>query len=303
MKVVALCFLAAATFWLFNALNKDNYTTVVDYPIEILFDQEEFMAVEKLPSRIKIEINGNGWDLLRKYFKFNDNPFLLEINNPSSAGYLLTSDIRRSLAENIYPTNLVSILEDTIKFRVDRMVTRKVKIMPDTTLNLLAKNFKLASPIKIDPPTIDIKGPASILQKLDGVLLIDLGTDEINKNFEKTLPIVIPDSLSNFLITQDSAVQINFEVAELLEGNRRLNVRLANFPNNVGLIQEVNTVMMYYLVDERSLEDLKEVSFEAVLNYRNRNRQDSTLMVQVSPAPSFLENIRLEPEIFRLKYE
>ena len=183
------------------------------------------------------------------------------------------------------------------------MVTRKVKIMPDTTLNLLAKNFKLASPIKIDPPTIDIKGPASILQKLDGVLLIDLGTDEINKNFEKTLPIVIPDSLSNFLITQDSAVQINFEVAELLEGNRRLNVRLANFPNNVGLIQEVNTVMMYYLVDERSLEDLKEVSFEAVLNYRNRNRQDSTLMVQVSPAPSFLENIRLEPEIFRLKYE
>ena len=37
MKVVALCFLAAATFWFLNALNKDNYNTVVDYPIEIVF--------------------------------------------------------------------------------------------------------------------------------------------------------------------------------------------------------------------------------------------------------------------------
>jgi YbbR domain-containing protein len=42
-----------------NALNKDNYTTVVDYPIDIIYDKEEFMAVEKLPSRVKIEINGD----------------------------------------------------------------------------------------------------------------------------------------------------------------------------------------------------------------------------------------------------
>jgi len=45
IKVVVLCVAAATTFWILNALNKEDYTTIVDYPIEFEFDQEQFMAV------------------------------------------------------------------------------------------------------------------------------------------------------------------------------------------------------------------------------------------------------------------
>jgi hypothetical protein len=60
---------------------------------------------------------------------------------------------------------------------------------------------------------------------------------------------------------------------------------------------------MYYLIDERRVEDLKKLEFEAVLNYRNRNRQDSTVSVQVNPMPAYLDRVRIEPETFRLKYD
>jgi YbbR domain-containing protein len=303
MKVVALCFLAAATFWLLNALNKDNYFTIVDYPIEIIFDQEEYMAVEKLPSRVKIEINGNGWDLLRKYFKVNDSPFLIEISNPSTKNYLLTSEIRRSLAENITPTSLVAILNDTLKFNIDKVVTRKIQIVPDTTATLLAKNFRLASDLKIDPPTVNVKGPTSVLQQLDGLLKVDLGAQQISKDFNKIIPLTLPDSLQEFLEIQEESVQIKFNVVQFLEGNKRLKVNLLNFPNGVGLVQEPNAIMMYYLVDERRVEELKNVEFEAILNYRNRNRQDSTVSVQVNPLPPYLDNVRIEPAIFRIRYD
>ncbi len=303
MKVVALCFLAAATFWLFNALNKDNYSTVVDYPIEIIYDREEFMAVDELPKKIKIEINGNGWDLLRKYFKVNENPFLIEISNPATKNYLLTSEIRRSLADNITPTSLVTIMNDSLKFSIDKVVTRKIKVIPDTTSATLAKNFRLAGPIQIDPATVNIKGPTSVLQQLDGELKVDLGSQQISKNFNKILPITLADSLYEFLTIEDESVQVKFDVVQFLEGNKRLKVDLINFPTNVGLVQEPNSVMMYYLVDERRVEDLNKVEFEAVLNYRNRNRQDSTVSVQVTPLPGYLNNIRIEPEKFRLKYD
>lgn len=60
-----MCVVTATTFWLLNALNKDNYTTIVNQPISIDYDEDEYMAVKPLPQVIKIEINGNGWDLLK----------------------------------------------------------------------------------------------------------------------------------------------------------------------------------------------------------------------------------------------
>lgn len=303
MKVAALCFLAAATFWVLNALNKDNYNTVVDYPIEMIFDETEFMPVEKLPNRIKIEINGNGWDLLRKYFKINESPFLIEINNPSTKNYILTSELRRTLAENLTPSVLVSMVTDTIKFNIDKVVTKKIKIQLDTTSNTLAQNFRLGTAISIDPPFVDIKGPTSVLQELDGILKVKLGEDKINKNFNKLIPLTLPSAYTEFLTLEDESVQVKFEVYQMLEGNKRLKINMLNFPKNVSLAQEPSNIIMSYFIDERKVADLSEFEFEAVLNYNNRNREDSTIFVEVKPKPSFLEKIKFEPEVLKLKYE
>lgn len=303
LKVAALCFLAAATFWVLNALNKDNYTTVVDYPIEIIFDTEEFMPVEKLPNRIKIEINGNGWDLLRKNLKFNETPFLIEINNPSTKNYILSTELRRSLSETLSPTGLVSILNDTINFKIDKIVTRKVKIQVDTTATSLAKNYRLASAIEIDPPLVNIKGPTSVLQELDGTLSVDLREEKINKNYNKILPLEVPSAYAGFLSLEEESVHIKFDVTQMLEGNKRLKIKTINFPKNVELDQAPSNIIMSYLIDERKLADLNNFEFEAVINYQNRNREDSTVTVQVNPKPSFLENIKFDPEKLKLKYE
>lgn len=302
-KVAALCFIAAATFWVLNALNKDNYTTVVDFPIEIIFDDNEFMAVENLPNRIKLEINGNGWDLLRKYFKINESPFLIEINNPSTKDYFLTSEIRRGLSETLNPTSLVSILPDTVRFSIDKIVTRKIKIQADTTTNTLAKNFRLITPIEIDPAVINIKGPTSVLQKLDGVLNVDLQEVKISENYSKIITLELPDSLKKYLELEEESVHVRFELIQMLEGNKRLRLKLVNFPDNVSLVQQPGTIIMSYLIDERKLEDLKALEFEAILNYNNRNAQDSTINVQVLPKPTYLENIKFEPEVLKLRYD
>ncbi|MFD2201507.1 YbbR-like domain-containing protein [Shivajiella indica] len=303
LKVAALCFMAAATFWVLNALNKDNYTTVVDYPIEIIFDREEFMPVEKLPNRIKVEINGNGWDLLRKYFKINETPFLIEVNNPSTKDYILTSELKRSFSETISPTGLVSIVTDTLKFKVDKIVTRKIKVVADTTTNTLAKNHRLASDINIDPSIINIKGPTSILQKLDGVLKVPLDEEKINKDYNKILLLKVPTEFEQYLTLEDESVHVKFDITQMLEGNKRLKIKPLNFPKNVSVQDEVSTIIMSYLIDERKVAELNNYEFEAVINYANRNKEDSTVKVQVSPKPSFLENISFEPAIIKLKYD
>nr|MBI1232651.1 YbbR-like domain-containing protein [Cytophagales bacterium] len=303
LKVVALCVLTATTFWILNALNKDNYTTVVNQSIVFLYDQEEYMAVGELPGFINIQINGNGWDLLRKYFRIQATPFVIKLDDPASKGYVLTRDIERELADNLSPTQLVSIIQDTVKFTIDPIVSRKIKIELDTTENILSNNFRFASPITIDPETVTVTGAISVLQKLDGKLLVDMGEDNVNKNFSKLLPLVLPKEYRDYLELEEQAVLVSFDVVEFLEGKIDLPLTKRYFPSEVSIDESINSVSLEYLLDERSLEEFQKLELSAIVNYNNRNEEDSTVNIALSKKPSYLEIVAFDPPTFKLIYE
>lgn len=302
IKVVVLCVAAATTFWILNALNKEDYTTIVDYPIEFEFDQEQFMAVKPLPSSIEIEINGNGWDLLQKYFQVNVQPFLVELDRPAANDYLLTADVRSSLSEFISPTQLLNLGTDSLKFQIDPIRTIKLTPTLDSTSYSLGKNIRMLSNPTFEPNTITLKGPSSILDLYEGKFPISLDENRIDQNISKNIPLKISKELAEFVTLETEEIKIELEVVAFLEGNKRLKLKKVNFPRSVNLEEEEPIVMMYYLVDERKTDQLKDLEFEAVLNYSRRNKEDSTISIQVSPLPEFLDQVRVEPSSFKLIY-
>ncbi|WPR75359.1 YbbR-like domain-containing protein [Algoriphagus sp. NG3] len=303
LKVVVLCIAAATTFWILNALNKDDYNTVVDFPVEISFDQNQYIAVAPLPETLEIEISGNGWDLLRKYFNFNSDAYPIELNNPADKNFILTSDLKRYLGEFLSPTQLVSVLEDSLKFRVDRIKTLKVKPVLDSNSFSMAKNFRIIDRIAFDPETITLKGPSSIIDSLGKTFPIALNENRLNKSIDKNIELEVPESLGGLMQFDEKNINVKFEVVEFLEGNKRLKINKTHFPSNATLADEDVVIMISYLVDERKVGALKDIEFEAVLDYYKRNKEDSTISVQVRPQPDYLDQIVITPSILRLKYE
>ncbi|MBN3584050.1 YbbR-like domain-containing protein [Algoriphagus aestuarii] len=303
LKVVVLCIAAATTFWILNALNKDDYNTIVDFPIEIVYNEEAYMPVKQLPSSIEIEINGNGWDLLRKYFNINETPFQIDLENPASKDFILTTDLKRSLGDFLSPTQLISVLEDSIQFQIDQVQTVQLKPQLDSSSFSLATNFRLLGDIKFQPSTIKVKGPSSILKAFEGTFPVKMNREKINENINEDFELEIPKNLSSMVSLTEEQINVQFEVVEFLPGNKRLKVKKINFPRTATMENEEMTIMMYYLVDERNLSDLKELEFEAVLNYSQRNKADSTITVKVEPMPGYLDQVRIEPSTIKLKYE
>lgn len=303
LKVVVLCIAAATTFWILNALNKDNYTTIVDYPIAWDYDQDSYMAVEPLPQSFPIQISGNGWDLLRKYFKLNEPAFVINLAEPSSRGYILTSDLKRPLGDFITPTTLIGALEDSILFRIDKIETRSLDLIIDTTSFSLAKNVVIDGEIAFLPNKVSVTGPSSLLDLYEGKFLVPINENRIAGNFQKSVPIEIEKNLTDFISLEEEAVEVSFSVIQYLEGNKRLKVKKINFPRSVSLENEEITPMMTYLVDGNKVTDLKDVEFEAILDYGKRNREDSTITIVVRPNPNYIKNITVEPTLVKLKYE
>ena len=112
------------------------------------------MAVEELPTNLKIEIYGNGWDLLRKYFKLNVIPFPIELTDPSAQEFILTSSFQRALAEQTSPTQLSDILEDTLKIKINKIIEEKIRVEMDTLVYPLARNTRFASELKFMPDSV-----------------------------------------------------------------------------------------------------------------------------------------------------
>jgi YbbR domain-containing protein len=302
LKVVVLCIAAATTFWILNALNKDDYTTVVDFPIELVYDRERYVSVAEEPENIQIEISGNGWDLLRKYFNFNSQNFPVEVSNPASRDFILTSDLKHGLSDFLGPTQVVSILDDSIKYHINRIQTIKITPKLDSTSFSLYKNFKLLNSPEFDPPQLTFTGPSSLLDSLKKTFTVNLNENKINKDLSKEVKLNLPKEMASLVSIKEKTVTVKLDVVAFLEGNKRLKIKKLNFPRSVTLENENEPLMMDYLVDERSSDQLKELEFEGVVDYYKRNKEDSTITVEVKPLPSFLDQVRVTPPKLKLRY-
>ena len=303
LKVVVLCIAAATTFWILNALNKDNYTTIVDYPISWNFDETKYMAVQPLPESFPIQISGDGWDLLRKYFKLNEPPFIINLADPSSKGYVLTSDLQRTLGDFLTPTTLLGALEDSIHFNIDKIETRKLDLVPDSTSFSLANNVIIKGDLNFSPKQVTVIGPSSLIDAFEGKFIVSLNENRINSNFKKSVPIEINKELLDFVSVEQESVEVSFDIIQYLEGNKRLKVKKINFPRTVTLQDEAITPMITYLVDGSKVTELNDVEFDAILDFGKRNREDSTVAIEVKPNPSYIKNMVVTPSFFKLKYE
>src|SRR5690606_13100536 len=106
----------------------------------------------------------------------------IEITNPASQKYILTADLKRSLGEFLSPTQLVSVIEDSLKFDVNKIKSIQVKPVLDSTSFTLSKNYRIIDPITFSPETITLSGPSTILDSMSGIFPIVLDESRINKS-------------------------------------------------------------------------------------------------------------------------
>lgn len=303
LKVVVLCVFTATTFWLLNALNKDNYTTSVNQPLKLNYDQQEFMAVGNVPGEVRIQINGNGWDLLKRHFKISVTPLEVFVEDPSQKPFLLTTDIERQMAEHLSSSNLVDIVQDTLFFSIDRIVSKKIQIVPDTSSTSLAENHAYASDITLEPETVTVTGPISIIEQLNGRIYVDVPDENIRENYSKLLPLKLEKEKQKFLSLDEETSQVSFEVIGFIENTVTLDIQKVYFPKNVTINNDVSEIQARFLVQEDKMEALQDLDLTAILNYNNRNREDSTISASLNKSPAFIKEVLFEPENFKLVYE
>jgi hypothetical protein len=228
-KAVVLCLAAATVFWFFNALNK-NYSTNINFPVAFEFNQENYVQVTELPSSVRLNVSGLGWDLLRKSSGLKVPALVIPLEQPTEIRKIVGSTLPALFATQLEGFQINFVLTDTLHIDIDEKIRRKFSLKVDSIRRYLHSDFGLFKNVTITPDTVWIEGPKRIVSELPDVLVLALPQRNINKDFNEEVEIVFKNNES---VKRDPPViEVSFEVEKLIEVNDHVSLELLNSPRS-----------------------------------------------------------------------
>jgi len=226
-KAVALCFITASIFWLFNALNK-TYSTSIRFPLQFEFDRSKFAPVGQLPQSLLINVKGTGWDLFRKYFGVKVPTVTIPLERPGETRKIVGSTLPVKLASQMGNIQINHVVLDTVRLHIEPRIFRKFPLVVDTTTLNFKNNFARISRVNITPDSVDLSGPVSVIHNTPDPVVLKLTDNKIGANFRGEIEVDIPEQ--EYIQRNPPVVEVTFEVGEMIAATEVIRLEHANLP-------------------------------------------------------------------------
>ena len=301
LTIVLLCLAAATTFWFFNALNKSDYTTRLNYPIVFSYPTDSTYLLSQLPENISVQVNGGGWNLLRKTLLVNTRPVQVTLNEPTKVKAIPGQSLIEEVEAVLGDVRLNYIVTDTLRINIDSMLEKQVHLVVDSARIGLEENHWFTSPISVSPRSVILHGPASVVSQARDTLLIRLPDREIDQNYEETIPLSYINSMVNVIPRE---AQVVFGVAPFVSFKKRVPLITVGFPQDSSVYLGLDQVTVNFWVKESLANQglLDSTSFTVVADLSAVNPRDSTVAPMVREHPAYAHRITVRPVKLKVRY-
>lgn len=288
-KAVILCLFAATVFWFFNALNK-SYSANINFPISFEYE-ESYIPVKPLPDKITLNVNGLGWQLLRKSMGMNILPLIITLDNPGEIKKILGTALPPIFSPQLEGLQINFVLTDTIHLYMDKRSTRNVFLAIDSIEHYVRNEFSISSEIRISPNEITLEGPQSLLKALPDTLSLVLPSRKIDKTFSEEVEVKLESDLIN---RNPPLVNVNFSVDRIKEITGSATLRIINSPISFRPVNRVKEVRYTYTLPESLVQDSVSNTIRAELNLQGFTNGRYKLVPTLKGLPPFSRLIKVD---------
>lgn len=299
-KGIFFCIAMATVIWFFHALNK-TYSTKVKYPLELSTKQANIIPVIQPPDHIELNVVGEGWAILRTKLGFGIAPIHLEIKNPTNVRHLALSSFLSVLQKNLIDLTITSFVSDSLDLQYDPIASKEVYIRIHEPDIALREDYRITSPIHIEPNKVVFKGAMSLVDKISDTIFIALKETDIARDYQQDVKITSPEHLH--LESNESEVRVSFTVAPFIKSSKILPLTLLHFPKDSTVFISETTGIVQYQIPENLPDRLMPDTMHIYLDYYNLNKIDSTIKPYLNQLPEFIAEPVIAPSKFKVKYK
>lgn len=298
LSVFIICLLFSAFVWLVIHLSHD-YVIPVSFPVKYSGLPKGQVISGTSDTAITFKVRAKGFQLLGGMFGDRDTVNIslsqlryLRIPGKQVKAYLLTNNLREIIAKEInLNEGLVHISPDTLYFEFDKMVVKRLPVIPLIRYTVTAP-YGIVDSIHISPSSILVSGPPSVMDTIHAVYtqLLDIGeiteTQQISTSVSKTLKRAPLDfSTSNF--------KVLIPIDKFTESAVSVKVTSANDSCRIKVFPE--SITLHCLVAFSNYKKLDPSLFKVVVDCQSANATSGIVKPIISQIPSYVKLLRTEP--------
>ncbi len=276
-------------------MNKEH-TTTLNYPVEFIYDKQQFIEVEGLPSEVAINVSGVGWNLLRNNLGIKTSPLLIPLENPSEIKTLSAISLPSLISDQISEFQLNYVLTDTLYINLDRRTRKSFALAVDSLSIPLEEGYQVSSPVRVSPDSVVYEGPRSYLESLPSTMMISLGDDPISETFNQNISVPVPEKV---LGVDPPIVQVAFNVDEYVDEVVEVPLQLINLQTRDSL-RSNRLVQVSYTVQSSRAEDIGPEDFTIIGDLSGLST-DSTVRPRLTYYPLGLLNLKYDSSAVRIR--
>jgi hypothetical protein len=213
LPVFAFFLLLSFIFWYLNELSKDLQGTI-NYPVRYINPPKDRIITGDLPGKLEMSLRGPGYSILKMKISGSRAPVVIDFSRVTPrrlpgtqhSYFLVTSGMIQDFSKQLHADfDILAIRPDTLFFGYDRIVTRKMAVIPDIKVELSSGHKVVIVP---DPDSVTVTGPAHILDTLKGIPTRHRTFKRMSENFKSKVPLACPD----YLVTTQKRVLIEVTI-------------------------------------------------------------------------------------------
>jgi len=250
---------------------------------------------------LQLKVTAYGYNLLRYSLGSSMMPLTIDLlnapviplRNSETRYYLLTSKIIHSFESQLSSElTLEEIQPDTIFFEFADLVAKRVNVVPDLRVSF-ERQYMQSGPLVVEPDTITISGPSSIIDTITNIKTLPLVYDKLYLPLEEmaTLPKIQQVGFSH------RKVMVKLPVEKYTEATIQVPIEIRNKPPDINIKLIPSTVDLKCNVVLSRYNLLKSSDFTLSVEYKSiEENKSGRLRVIVSRKPSYIHKIDFKPK-------
>lgn len=289
-----MCIFAATVFWFFNALNK-NYSTNLTFPVTFDYDQDNYVPVKPLPTSVRMNVTGSGWDLFRRSLGFKVPPLIVPLEKPSDVRKIVGTTLPATFAGQLERLKINFVITDTIRVHLEEKTGKKLIIRLDSARQFIDPAFGLVTEPKLTPDTVWVEGPKQLIASLPSHVELKLPQRNLRKDFNEEVELNFENR--DLVNAQPQSVNVSLDIEKFEETSRRIALDIVNVPGRLKQGTVVKEISCAFRLPASLMRTFADDSLRAVIDLQNMPRGEHKLVPQIFGLPAVARIVKTDTVI------
>ena len=293
-KVFLVFVMISTFFWLLIKFSR-QYTSIVKYPITYISIPNEVVWGDRPTEYLYMSTTASGFQHLS--YALNRKEISLDLSRLRSLGdaqyFLLPKEQISSIIQQL-PSDIGLIYRspDSIYFDLSKKISKKIPVILKDSL-LLSPSFQFTQNIIINPDSVTVSGPSSLVSKIDKVETELFFKDNIRKS--STTAVKLKSLGIDKVELSDTKVDVSLQVEQFTQNSINVPIIIRNVPKGYLLKIFPDEVKVTFNTGLSNFESVKQSSFRIVADY-NKIKEGNTHIIP-------LEQVFINEKIVLIKIE